>query len=313
MKLQLVAPLVAVAALVGARFARDDAKARAVDVEDADPYAPSPAAAPFVSLGYRELAADLLFVRLVGYFGSEVNDAAGLAALTEAVTTLDPAFRRPYEFGAVAMTAARHGVENSIHLRAINVLAQAQAQFPHEWRYPKLAGEIYLVDLQTSDPALRRSWDEKGMQLLEAASRKPTAPAELALFAVGLQTKLGQHQRAVDTLRETLLLTDDTKARAQLIAKLAELEKSDADEIGAELVIARRQFDTAWLADRPALPANYYVLVGKPLAPTFDLRDLATGGRDVVGTEGFDRRSSPPSPPSPASSPESPALPAALP
>ena len=32
-----------------------------------------------------------------------------------------------------------------------------------------------------------------------------------------------------------------------------------------------------------------YVLLGPPLPRTFDLADLATGGRDLVGSEPFER------------------------
>ena len=47
--------------------------------------------------------------------------------------------------------------------------------------------------------------------------------------------------------------------------------------------------EAAWHATRPAVPATMFVLVGPPIAPGFDLADLATGGRDVIGSEGFER------------------------
>ncbi len=41
----------------------------------------------------------------------------------------------------------------------------------------------------------------------------------------------------------------------------------------------------AWLRDRPAVPATMYLLIGPRPAPGFDLRELATGGRDLVGAQ----------------------------
>src|SRR3954469_25034461 len=108
---------IALVAFAGARFARVAAKERAVTQLDNSPYAPSPAAAPIAALGYRELAADLLLIRMIGYFGSVDNEASGIAGLAEAIVALDPTFPRTYEFGAVAMTSAKRGVTNDIRLR----------------------------------------------------------------------------------------------------------------------------------------------------------------------------------------------------
>src|SRR5262249_46663638 len=140
-----------------------------------------------------------------------------------------------------------------------------------------------LIDLQTGDPGQRRAWDERGAQLLEAAIRKPDAPADAATTAAVLRTRLGQHQRALDGLRELLLITSDASARRRILDKLAELSHADADELAAELLEARRRFEAAWRRDRPAVPASMYLLIGPRPAPGFDLRDFATGGRDPVG------------------------------
>jgi tetratricopeptide (TPR) repeat protein len=273
-----------------ARLARVRAAAERTDQVLAEaPYAPSASSAPMLTLGYRELAADLLFVRLVGYYGSPDNEAHAIASLAEAIAALDPQFRRNYEFGAVATTSARRGVDNAAHLRAIALLEKAAREFPTHWRYPNLAGQIYLVDLQTDDPAQRREWNQKGALLLESAARKPNAPAESALVASNLRTRLGQHQRALDGLREMLLITDDRAARERIIEQIAILTSESSDEIAAEMLIARKQFERTWHATRPAVPATMFVLVGPPIAPSFSLADLATGGRDVVGSEGFER------------------------
>ena len=288
-KVALIAPLVAAVALTGARGAREQAKQRAVEQVSELPYAPSPSTAPIMTLGFRELAADLLFVRMAGYFGSADNDAAGIAGLAEAIVALDPQFRRAYEFGAIAMTAAKRGVDNSIHLRAIKLLESAGRVYPTDWRFPNLAGQIYMIDLQTDDPAQRRTWDESGQLLLESAARKPHAPAEAGVRAAFLQSRLGKKQRAVDSLRELLLITDDAGGRDRILAKLAEIADDDADEIAAELLEARKAFEAEARRERPALPLAMYLMIGPRPAPGFDLAELATGGADVIGSEPFER------------------------
>jgi hypothetical protein len=272
----------AATALLGARLARGLANEQRPQGLIDTPYAPSPADASYMSLGYREVMADVLWIRLAGYFGDDKNTAAGVAGLVEAVVALDPQFQRAYNWGGRAITIAHYGVDQSAYLRAIAVLERGGEQFPDDYRMPYLAGQIYTQDLVTDDPAQRREWDEKGTLLIESAIRKPGAPAEVAAWAAVMRTKLGEHERAVQGLREMLLLTTDTAAEQRLIAKLAELEKRDSDELAVEISAARLRFTRAWQADRPLLPATMYVLLGPRLDAAFDLTRTATGGRDLL-------------------------------
>jgi len=275
----------ALVAYAGARGAQLGAtRLRGAGEVEEPPFAPSPAAAPFVSLEYREAAADLMFARLATYFGGRDTTADGVGGLVEAIAATDPHFHRIYDWGNRAMTFAAHGVDQSTFQRALAVLDQGMHEFPDDWRLPYAAGQIYMLDLDTKNPALRRQWDERGAMLLESASRKPGAPANASLAAAHLRTKLGENQRAADSLREMLLITHDTKTRARLIEKLAELEHANADVIAGEVLEMRRRFETDWNRERPALPPSMYILVGPPLPRHFDMADLATGGRDLVGT-----------------------------
>jgi hypothetical protein len=266
----------------GARhLARDPAAA-----DLAEPYAPSPQTAPILSLGYREVAADLLFFRLVGYFGSGNYTSEGVIALVEAISTLDSHYKKIYEWGALAMMMSAHKTKDprDVYLRTVALLEKGARIYPSDYRMPQLAGEVYMLELQTTDPQERRLWDEKGAQLLESAVRKPGAPASAAFSATHLRTKLGQHQRAIDNLRELLLITDDDRARAEILHKLEELQGTDSAVIANEVLELRQRFLGAWRRDRPYIPAALYILIGPPSKPGFDLTDLAAGGRDMIDT-----------------------------
>ncbi|HEY1815443.1 MAG TPA: hypothetical protein VGG74_24005 [Kofleriaceae bacterium] len=256
---------------------------------DAEPYAPSPIAAPIVSLGFREVAADLFAIRLVGYYGDRESSANGVASLTEAIVALDPQYHRIYEYGANAMTIAATGVTQATFHRAIAVLEQGIREFPDDWRLPLLAGEMYNQDLQTDDPKQRRAWDERATALTEAAIRKPGAPQEAATWVAFMQTKLGQRDRAIRGLHELLLVTNDADARKRMIAKLATLENTDSAELAGEIFEERKKLDARWLRDRPELPEPMYILLGPRLAPGFDMTDLATGGADLAGSTPVER------------------------
>jgi len=271
---------------VGARFAREWAKDEAPNEGAEEPYAPSKSAAPFVSVGYRELVADLLFIRLAGYFGGTESTANGIASLVEAIIALDPKYERVYDYGAGAITIARSGVDNDALFRAIAILERGQREFPNDWKLPYREGEIYLHDLKPADRAQRRDWDEKAALLLESATRKPGASiANTTMVVTALFTQLGQRERAIASLQEMLLLTNDKGARERIIKKLAELDNADVGDIAIEMLDQKNRFEKAWLADRPAVPATMYILLGPPLSRAFDLGDLATGGRDLIGSQ----------------------------
>lgn len=281
-KLTTAAVLAGVAGVIaGAHFLRVSAThARGTSKINEAPFAPSPSAAPFVSLGYRELGADLLSLRLMGYFAGTGDQAPGTAALVEAITALDPRYMRNYEFGARAITLADGGLDNAAYLRAIAILERGAKEFPANWKMPYLASQIYLQDLVTTDATQRRQWDEKGLMAAEAAVHKPGAPADTASLIAFMRTKFGQKERAVNELREMLLVTDDVAARQRLLLKLADLESNDAAEIAAEVLAERTAFEKRWKQERPALPATMYTVLGPP-ARAFDLAAIASGGESV--------------------------------
>jgi hypothetical protein len=248
-----------------------------------EPYAPSPAAAPFVAFGFREVAADLLWIRAIGYFGGDDDTADGVRSLIDAIVALDPHVWRAYSWGAIAVNNARGGDDNRAGLWAVDLLEKGMLQFPESWELPITAGQILVLDLKSDDPAQVAAWRDRGLLLLERGVRMPGAPEGLATLIAHMRTELGQHERAVTDLREMILLAKDERAKRKLIDKLASLEASSADDIRAELDRERRRFEERWFAERPELPATMYVLVGPRPVPRTPA-DLAID-RDLFGAE----------------------------
>lgn len=276
----------AVALLLGARGLGAQAnEVRASWPEGADlPFVPSPGSAPYVSVGYRELVADLVWIRAVGYVGSDRDRAAGNRALIEALVALDPRFKRAYAWGALAMTKIGIGATNDDMLAAIRVLERGMAEFPDEYKLPLYAGQIYTVDLTSDDPAQVAAWQLEGVRYLERAVRNPRAPRSVGTFAAHLRSQLGQREKAIRDLRELITYTDSAQERQKLVDKLAQLLEGDAAALAYELEVEKRRFEDAWKATRPEVPPTMYLLLGPPLAPAFRLDDLAVD-RDLIGTE----------------------------
>ena len=277
--------MVAGLALGGARGMR----AVAADQRDAwpktltAPYAPTPAMVPYASLGFREAVADLLWIRMLGYLGGHNDTADGVTALVIATQAADPHFKRVYTDGVRAITSSHHDLTMAHKIRAAALAEEGMTYFPKDFDIADLAGTMYSVDLTTDDAAQKRAWREKGAMLLEKALRLPGATADDATYVAYLRSSLGQHERAVRELREMVLITNDEQSRREMIAKLAEMEQRDGNALQAALEDARREFEAAWQAQRPELPATIYVLVGPRPTPYIDFHALATD-RDLVGT-----------------------------
>src|SRR5258706_1141215 len=143
--------VVGIAMLAGARGVRELAKDADTKREVVEPYAPSQESAPFLSLGYRELTADLMFARLTTYVGGLHHTASGVASLCEAIGALDPHHRRAYEWCALAIKTGS-GADEQVYMRALALLDRGMEVFPDDWRIPNAAALIYLLDLQTTDP-----------------------------------------------------------------------------------------------------------------------------------------------------------------
>lgn len=248
------------------------------------PWAPSPGAAPFLSLGYREALADLLWIRVLGYVGGDDDRASSTRQLVDAIVTLDPRFQRIYAWGGLAMSAIGTGATEGDYLGAIAVLERGAREFPDDYRIPLYAGQIYVTNLHSDDPAKTRAWQAAGARWLERAVRVPGAPKNMGTLAAHLRTKLGQRERAIRDLRELILYTNDPVVRAKLVKKAAELAGASSAAIDYELTVARRRFQDAWDAERPELPPTSYLLVGPPLPTFFALEDLAVE-RDLIGTD----------------------------
>ena len=247
------------------------------------PYAPSATAAPYVTLGYRELGADLMWMRTLAYLGDDIDTADGMRALVEATIALDPWFKRAYD-GGLAIESASKGVDNAAHLASVSILERAMVRFPSDWKYPYSIGQIYLVDLITTDPAEKRAWTERGLAMLERALRLPGTPAQVAALAAHLQKTLGRREAARQLLWDKIALTNDPSQRRILIRDLAELEQRDATELAIALYDERQAFEREWRAARPLLPALLYVHLGDRRDPYAPPAALATD-RDLLGTD----------------------------
>lgn len=185
--LAVVMPL-AVAALVfvasdaasdRARAARPEAPAQGVS------YLPTAEALRVTAMGYDNLAADLLWLRTVSYYGAWRKGDHGLdffRALTHRVVDLDPLFIEGYRFGAFVLADDLNSMESAYEL-----VEKGMERMPDEWELPFLLGLLeYTVRLD----------DEAAATWFQRTAAMDTAPEMAQRFAAFVTSRAGDLQKA---------------------------------------------------------------------------------------------------------------------
>ena len=262
--LAAVALLYTVSWLVGEDLRRVRA---AVPPSEERLFVPNPRTARFVSAGYNELAADVVWARTLVYYGDGMMKGftmKDVEPMIELVNKLDPWFRRPYLWGAYATTFRQKEATQEEFRASIAILERGLKMFPEDWEMAWMLGLRYFADLRSDDPVEQRQYKEIGASYIERAMRLPDAPEDLPSLAASLRSKLGQHERALRELREMILTMAAGKARDKLIERY---EQMSTESQAREIKQASEDFDKQWKSQMPFVPAALYVLVGAPPPP----------------------------------------------
>jgi tetratricopeptide (TPR) repeat protein len=238
---------------------------------------PPPQAAPVVAMGYRQLWADINWARLLVYYGTNQREDASfsfryLTRFLDNIIALDPRFERVYEWASYSVTYQGSTVEPEEYALSVRYLEQGMKEYPDRYRFFWLAGIRYYMDLESDDPAEQRRLREHGAALIEQAMHKPDAPTNITTLAAGLRTNLGQHERALDNLRQVIMSTEDPKAQETLIKTYRALAGKEFPE---EATRAKAELQRGWMAEMPFASPNMYIVLGDRPAATFDLEALA--------------------------------------
>ncbi len=149
-------------------------------------YLPSGKFVEQASLGYRELAADMVWFQAVQYFGGYAKSQHSLAyfkGLIEIITDLDPHFVFPYVFGAVVMTQDLGEFDSGIE-----VLKKGMRANPTSGEFPFEIGFLYYVIRGDADAAAH---------YFDLASRVPGGNERARRFAAFVYSKAGHAETSI--------------------------------------------------------------------------------------------------------------------
>jgi hypothetical protein len=165
-------------------------------------YMPSGEFLEQASLGYRNLAADLLWFRTVQYYGGWIkdeNDLSLFSHLIEVITDLDPQFIFAYTFGALIISQ-----DIGYYAGGVEVLKKGMQNNPGNWWIPFEIGFIYYVDAQDYANAER---------YFHLASRLPGADEIAKRFAAFAAKRSGDLEVSLRMWEELARTSDNPDIR----------------------------------------------------------------------------------------------------
>ncbi len=226
-------------------------------------YVPATAMSQLMMLGYDQAAADLIWLRTLGYFGKHFiadRQYDWLEHFLDQIIELDSRFQKVYHWaGANVLYGRRFTNENVLSSNRFYELALKHFPDDHEAAYR--LGLNYYIELKSDDPEERARFKEQGLSYLEMAANMPHAPHRLRNLVASVSKKLGKCQLAVQYLLDILVQETDVEAREGLKTRIDALE---CDANAEDLAAAAAAFRARHQATFPYLRDLMFMQLGEP-------------------------------------------------
>ncbi len=163
-------------------------------------------------LGYRQITADVLWLRAIQNFGGRTQTKQGYRAAYHAVdvlTDLDPHFAYAYQVAGTIL-----GVWAGLLDESVAILSKGISRNPTVWQLPFYLGYDYYYELH--DPVTAAEY-------FRAASTLPGAPSYLPKLAARMTTEAGNPEVALEFIQRLLLSTQDERLREGLTQRMREV------------------------------------------------------------------------------------------
>jgi len=163
-------------------------------------------------LGYRQLTADLIWLKAVQHFGEGKplrSQFVWAYHAADVVTDLDPQFMMAYLATGTAL-----GVWGGMIDESIAILEKGMKNIPDEWRFPFHVGYDYFYELCDSSRAA---------PYIRAASTLPGAPAYLPRLAARMTVEGGDADLALEFLQRVDEQSRDPRMHEALSLKMKEV------------------------------------------------------------------------------------------
>lgn len=218
-------------------------------------------------LGYRQIAADLIWLKAVQHFGERHQTSEGYRWAYRAVdvlTDLDPKFVLAYQVAGTIL-----GVWANLPQESIAILSKGMANNPEVWQFPFYLGYDYFYELH--DPF-------NAAKYFRIASTLPGVPEYLPKLAARMTVEAGDPDAALEFLEKLYAkVKDDPKLREGLALRIREVT-AERDIRVLEQAVQR------YKGLQGRLPATLDDLVARRILPRLPVEPL--GGTYTLSSDG---------------------------
>lgn len=225
-------------------------------------YLPPPQQLKYMSLGYKEALADLIWIRAVIFTGERAGgqNYAWILKYLEAIFELAPQFRRPYAWGGVTLMYTGEAVDKDMLDRATELYRQGLERHPDDHEMLFALGMILARDVQSTEGYSeqdRLGAKAEGADLLRRAAAAG-APPLVRQLAATMVDDFATDALAIQFLETQLLSAEDEDYRRMLETKLDALVGREA---GAGLRELKSAFDAERMLRKPYMPDTDYAVM----------------------------------------------------
>jgi hypothetical protein len=271
MRLTVLLLLVALVGLTGLAHRRVDERRAALPPAEDLMVLPTPRTLEWMSLGYREALADLLWVRALVLAGKRLGEADTVLVErhVQGITTLAPRFHRPYLWGGITVLYGGSGkIDRAMVDRSARIYRAGLVHFPesHELLYALgmlLLHQVGSTPGYTADE--KQALAAEGVDLVRKAAAHGADPL-VRRYAATIITEHATDELAIQFLESQLAQSEDEEHRRLLRRKLDGLAGREAV---ARVERIREAFVAEQLRTAPYLPDALYAVIraeGNPLA-----------------------------------------------
>ena len=203
-----------------------------------------------MSLGYRQAAADIIWLRTIQYFVKHLlsdRRYPWLEHFVEQIIELDPRFRQVYLWAGSCILYGGEITPDSV--RASNRIYEAALKrFPNDYEPAYRLGMNYYSELKVDDPQERERYQRLGLAYFERAAQSPEAPPIILELIRGIARKMSRDDILLYALNDELARTEDAERRQQIALRIIQLQEHLAQQPEHN----KKEASTTWLKDSQA-------------------------------------------------------------
>lgn len=188
---------------------------------------PNTLALQWMSLGYKEFVADLIWIRALQY--NNLKNEAHLAEMfADAIISLDPKFEPAYKYAALNAVFSENISLNGV-TKAMHYLELGAERFPATAYYPYTLAMNYISYYPQDGPMSESERRQKAIYYLQQAVQKRDAPADISMLISGLLNKDGASAK-IKFLQQAILTENDPQNKKHLQTRLILMTQDAGDE-----------------------------------------------------------------------------------